>query len=570
MIRAAAYAIVALAALAGIPAASAIAPKPAVVLPNGWVLSPPRGPEVATGTMPQGMAASPDGSTIAVVESGYNPAILGLYRVPDLARAASIALPGAFGRPVWIDARHVLVAGANSDALLEIDVTTRRIDRFAFPKGSYPVAVAQSPDGKTLAVATDADAAVRIGTLESIGTSDPIAVGAHPSGIAFGAGGSSVFVTSRAANQLVKIDVASRTTQSRPTGLHPSALAVTGNEIYVAQSDADSVGVYDPGDLHAIATVRVGDAAPSNALGVSPDAVTVGADGVFVSLGAANSIAVLRDDRLAGRIDAGWYPTDALDLNATLYVLDGKGEGSRPNPRFNRHDDDVDYIGAIEFGSLRAYPISPAALRTGNPQGSRGWNVAAPSPLLRPGGPIKHVFFVLKENRSYDQVLGDMAAGNGDPALTWFGRDVTPNQHAIAARFGLFDNAYTSGEVSAAGHNWSDAGFANDYVERWWPALYGGRRALDDLTEGGGARLPASGFLWDAARRAGVSFRDYGELVAGVLGSRGPLFAAVPSLRRRFDPRYVGWDLRYSDLDRAKEWRREFAAQVASGTLPQL
>ncbi|HYL27727.1 MAG TPA: alkaline phosphatase family protein, partial [Candidatus Nitrosotalea sp.] len=192
-----------------------------------------------------------------------------------------------------------------------------------------------------------------------------------------------------------------------------------------------------------------------------------------------------------------------------------------------------------------------------NPQGAVNAGTPPPGKILHPGGPIRHVFFILKENRSYDQILGDMPNGDGDPKLTFFGRRVTPNQHAIAQRFGLFDNTYTSGEVSDSGHNWSDGAFANDYIERMWPAIYGGRNADDQTNTGAGAGVPAEGYIWDAARRAGVSFRDYGEMTT------------APTLQGRTDPHYVGWNLDYSDVDRYKEWKHEFDRFVASGTLPQ-
>ncbi|MBV8373660.1 MAG: hypothetical protein JOY69_10390 [Candidatus Eremiobacteraeota bacterium] len=315
----------------------------------------------------------------------------------------------------------------------------------------------------------------------------------------------------------------------------------------------------------------MGDAVEgARAIGVSPNAITPGGDTLFVSLGAANSIAVIRDDRLAGRVAAGWYPTDVLSTGNALYVLDGKGEGARANPNY-RMNDDRDYIGTIEYGSLRAYPLPGGDdVAQGNPQGARGWDDPPASAVVRKNGPIAHVFLVLKENRTYDQVLGDVRAGNGDASLAWFGRAVTPNQHALAARFGLFDNAYTSGEVSDAGHMWTDAAFANDYVERFWPPIYGGRRELDDLSSGSGARVPADGYLWDAARRAGVSFRDYGELVDADKAHPGRRIADVPSLIGHIDPWYPGWDLNISDLQRLKEWRRDFKAQVSAGTLPQL
>ncbi|HEV2739162.1 MAG TPA: hypothetical protein VGU66_11335, partial [Candidatus Elarobacter sp.] len=542
------------------------------MLPNGWVLNPPGGAVVTTGTMPQGMAASPDRLLIAVVESGYSPATLGVYRVPDLARVASIALPGAFGRPLWRDATHVLVAGANADALLDVDVAARSVRRIGFPKGSYPALVAAADDGATYAVATDGDGAVRIGTLDAIGTARAIAIGAHPGGLAFGDGAGQVFATVRSRSEVVAVDVRSRTVLRRAAGLHPSALAVHAGAVYVAETDADAVGVFDARDLRPIATIPVGDANTSlHATGVSPNALSVAGDSIVVSLGAANAVAILRNGRVAARAAAGWYPTDALAIGTRLYILDGKGEGTHPNAgyRMGRHDD-RSYVGTLETGSLRAYDLPRDGELAANPVGADGWNATPPPSVVRPGGPLRHVFFVLKENRSYDQVLGDVAAGNGDPKLAWFGARVTPNQHAIAARFGLFDNAYASGEVSAAGHLWADAAFANDYVERFWPPSYGNRRDVDDLSGGDGPRVPAGGYLWDAARRAHVSFRDYGELVDPGKGRGSPWIADVPSLRGRFDPLYAGWNLDVSDLDRVKEWRREFAAFDRAGTLPQL
>ncbi|HKU80691.1 MAG TPA: bifunctional YncE family protein/alkaline phosphatase family protein [Candidatus Tumulicola sp.] len=558
-------AIVVTLAVAGVWLVRAAAGSPPIVLPNGWVLAPPRGAVAVTGTMPQGMAASPDGRTIAVVESGFNPPALSLYRVPDLARIGTIALPGAMGRPAWRDARHVLVAGANADALLDVDVTTPNVERIALGKGSYPVCVAIAPDGTTIAVATDGDGSVRIGTLATLGEAAPIPVGERPGGVAFSLDGKAAYATSRAESQLVRIDRASRGVVRRATGLHPGAVAVDGSRVLVAQSDADSVGAYAAADLRPLATIGVGD--PGVPAGVSPDAIDVAGGVAYVALGAANAVAVLRGDRVVGRLDAGWYPTGVLAEGSQLYVLDGKGEGARANPD-HLPGKDRGYIGAIEAGSLRSEDLHDGAAST--PPGARGWHDGARYPLLRPGGPIRHVFFVLKENRTYDQVLGDLRGGNGDPSLAWFGAKVTPNQHALAERFGIYDNAYTNGEVSAAGHLWTDAGFANEYVERWWPPLYGGRRALDDLTNGDGVRLPRNGYLWDAARRAGVSFRDYGELVAPGLNPNGPWLAASPSLTGRYDPRYAGWNLNYSDLDRAKEWKREFAELSAAGKLPQL
>ncbi|MBV8636981.1 MAG: hypothetical protein JO322_02790 [Candidatus Eremiobacteraeota bacterium] len=540
-----------------------------IVLPNNWLVQPPPSEVAETGTMPQGMALSPDGSTIAVVEAGYNPAALSLYRVPSLERTATIALPGAFGRPVWNDAQHVLVAGGSADALLRVDTQTRAVERIAFPKGSYPIFVAAAPDGKTYAVATARDVSLRVGTLATIGTARAFRFGAQAGGIAFSNDGATIFVSLRPSNEIVAIDPVSSAIEHRAhTGLHPSALLVFGGKLYVAENDADAVGIFDTRDLRTIKDVSVRDRAPLDAIGVSPNSISAGEGAIFVTLGAANSVAILRNDELAGRMEAGWYPTDAIASRGRLYVLNGKGEGARPNPNY-RPGSDRDYIGTIEVGSLRTYDLPSTFAMNGNPQGAQAWNDPAPASVLRPNGPIQHVFFVLKENRSYDQVLGDMPQGNGDAKLAWFGRRVTPNEHALAARFGLFDNAYTSGEVSATGHMWADAAFANDYLERFWPLVYANRGYSEDATQGDGPIPSSAGYIWDAARRALVSFRDYGELADPGKTPGSAWVPDVPSLKGILAPNYPGWNLRISDLERVKAWRKEFDAFIRSGTLPQ-
>lgn len=540
-----------------------------ITLPSGWILQPPPALSVRTDTMPQGAAASPDGRELAVVESGFNPATLGLYDTRTLARIASIPLPGAFGRPLWLDNRRLLVAGANAQAILEVDATTRSVSKIALPPHTYPIAIARS--GERIAVATDDDGNVRIGTLRSVATARPIHIGTHPGGLAFSPNGRTLFAADRSGSSVKAIDLHTLAVRTIATGLHPSDILAAGARLYVAQSDDDSVGIYRlPGEAR-VADVFVGDFAGRERLtGVSPNALAWANGTLYVSLGAANAVAVIRGTRAVGRIDAGRYPTDAIPLRDRLYVVDGKGEAVPPNPRFNVFNrSNLDYVAAIEFGSIRVYSL-PRVAGAGTPQGATGWQDSAPADsVVRRGGPIQHVFYILKENRTYDQILGDIAAGNGDAKLAYFGSHVTPNQHAIAERFGVFDNSYTNGEVSDPGHDWSDAAFANDYVERVWPSTYGGRADGDDTGEGFGASMPHAGYIWDAAARAHVSFRDYGEMVnAGGRFETSPEVTA-PTLGRRYDPRYVGWNLDYSDIDRYREWKREFDSFIARGDVPQ-
>ncbi|MGA9420213.1 MAG: hypothetical protein WBV40_13770, partial [Candidatus Cybelea sp.] len=222
--------------------------------------------------MPQGAAASPDGRELAVVESGFNPPALGLYDARTLQRIASISLRGAFGRPVWLDARHVLVAGANAEAILEIDTTTRSVSRTPFPPHTYPVAVAHS--GQRIAVATDDDGNVRIGTLRSVAKARPIHTGTHPGSLVFSPDGQTLFAADRSGSSVKAIDVRTLAVRTIATGLHPSDLLAVGGRLYVAESDNDSVGIYRLADLTRLADVFVGDSAGSKRLaGVSPNAL---------------------------------------------------------------------------------------------------------------------------------------------------------------------------------------------------------------------------------------------------------------------------------------------------------
>jgi phosphoesterase family protein len=540
------------------------------ILPNGWLVRPPQGMFRETDTMPQGAAASADGKILAIVDSGFNPASLRLYASADLKQLAVVPLAGAFGRPLWLDATHILVAGDNADALFDVDISTNLAQKIVMPAKSHPIAVAMARDG-SVAVAGDGDGSVRIGALSDLAAAKPVRIGQHPGSLAFSSDGRTLFASDRSGSDVLAIDVRSHRLIRMPSGLHPTDLLTAGDRLYVAASDADSVDVYDTRSLRRITAIFVGDEENGqNLAGVSPNALARLGDLVFISLGAANSVAVVRDDRVVARIPAGWYPTDVVPIGARLYLIDGKGERTRPNPGFDpKSKSNNGYVASIQYGSIRTFDIGRIAASTGNPQGELGWDAASPDSVVRPGGPIRHVFFILKENRSYDEVLGDVREGNGDPKLVWFGAAITPNQHALANRFGLFDNAYASGEVSDSGHDWADAAFANDFVERFWPPTYGGRRDADDTGTGFGAQVPQHGFMWDAAKAAHVTFRDYGEMT-DVRGLAKVGYTTAPTLRGSIDPKYIGWDLDYSDLDRVKEWSREFDAFVKKGDLPQL
>jgi hypothetical protein len=180
------------------------------------------------------------------------------------------------------------------------------------------------------------------------------------------------------------------------------------------------------------------------------------------------------------------------------------------------------------------------------------------------------VIYVIKENRTYDQVLGDMPQGNGDPSLVLFGPDTTPNHHALAKEFVLFDNFYADAEVSADGHNWSMGAIATDYVQRNWPANYSGRNRPYDFEAGSEAVLPPAGYLWDLAQRAGLSYRVYGEFGNARTSGKTEPAAFATNLQGHLAPDFPAYNLRITDQTRFEAWEKEFEGFVKKGVLPSL
>src|SRR5437667_267534 len=259
-------------------------------------------------------------------------------------------------------------------------------------------------------------------------------------------------------------------------GPHPSALALRGSELFVALAGSNGVARVDlaTGQVHEQLTVALAPHAPvgsdPNALALSPDGRTL-----YVAMAGNNAVAAVRLSpatmQVAGLIPVGWYPT-AVAVAAdgkTLFVANGKGAGSHANPDgsyiANRITGRVPSLPAPDRATLARYTREVYALSPYSNARIRPTVRASDRPTE-----VKHVVYIIRENRTYDQVFGDVSEGNGDPSLAIFNDSITPNAHAIARRWVLFDNFYVDGVVSADGHEWSDRAFANDYNEKTWPS----------------------------------------------------------------------------------------------------
>ena len=300
--------------------------------------------------------------------------------------------------------------------------------------------------------------------------------------------------------------------------------------LFVAAANTNnvySVGVGAGKALKILESINV-STTPRHPLGMTPSALSLSADGktLFVACSDANAAAVVdvSGDRssVEGFIPTGWYPTAVLALpSGGLVALNGKGLRSYPNPdgptpvRRAAGAAAEKYVARMQTGTASWIdPFTAAQLDawTRTTLANSPYNdskLEQPSPLPA----IQHVIYIVKENRTYDQVLGDMKEGNGDASLVLFGENVTPNLHKLARQFVLLDNFYVNSDVSADGHNWSTAAIAPDYVQKLWPNSYAGRRKTYDYEEGDPASIPPAGYLWTNAAAAGVSLRNYGYMV---------------------------------------------------------
>jgi DNA-binding beta-propeller fold protein YncE len=387
-----------------------------------------------------------------------------------------------------------------------------------------------------------------------------------------------------------------------PTERHPTEMVLRpdGRALYVACANSTKVSVIDPTNGKPLQTLACAlyPAAPS---GNTPNSLALTPDGtmLFVANADANNVAVFnvadRDDaRPLGFIPVGWYPTSVRfnPADKMLYVTNGKGilpKSNRNGPSPVRGDRGVvEYIAGLFRGTLSTIPLpnpdqmarySRQAYACSPLKADAGVTAVAPagSPIPAAAGdssPIKYVIYVIKENRTYDQVMGDMPEGNGDPSLCLFPEAVTPNHHALAREFVLLDNTYADGEVSANGHEWSMGAYATDFVEKMWPITYRqtGLKKVGYPAEGNydSVARPAGGYLWDRCAEAGVSYRSYGEWVGLDTKLTDPSRPLVKALEGHVDAEYRGFDLNYTDQKRADRFIAEFQRLERAGQLPRL
>jgi len=593
-----------------------LTPGGSVVLANGWSVKP-AGRQSRLGDFPVSLALHPADDVLAVLHAGYGEHEVMTVNAATGKVLGRVSLPESFAGLAWSpDGKRLYAGGGWDDVVYAFDYAAGLLSgavKFAYPEllagggRRVPAGVAVSRDGKTLWVANAfAHTLARFRT-EGAGAFDgewPLGEDSYPYGLAYDEAKGRVYVSLWGKAAVAAVDAATGAVAGRwATQEHPNELLLArgGKTLYAANANRNTVSVLDTADGRAVEVIgtAIDPRAPSgctpSSLALSPDESVL-----FVANADTNDVAVVNVKAPGaaaplGFIPAGWYPTSVRTSRdgKALYVTNAKGASSRanrdgPNPLSQASSRTREYIGGLFQGTLSIVPMPGpegmaahtktvyecSPLRKDDPRAATGPAPAAGNPVPAKVGdpsPITHCVYIIKENRTYDQVFGDMPEGNGEPTLCLFPAAVTPNHHALTREYVLLDNFYAEGEVSADGHEWSMGAYASDYVERTWPLSYRGDRRVPYPSEGARAiARPAGGYLWDKAAEKGLTYRSYGEFIDNAATAGEPSTTKVKALQGHFDPMFRGYDLSYTDRDRAKRFLEEVAGFEAAGEMPRL
>ncbi|HEY8734472.1 MAG TPA: alkaline phosphatase family protein, partial [Puia sp.] len=576
-----------------------------IVLPNGWSLTP-LGRSIPLGDLPLNMIVSPSGQYIAVSNNGQSTQTIQLIdAVRNKVISEKIIAKSWLGLAFSSDENYLYASGGNDNLIIKYRISNRHdlIETDQIKLGEkWPVKI--SPAGiqindqtRTLFVVTKENNSLYVVDLNTRKTLS-FSLGSEAYTCLLSKNKAELYISLWGRKQILVFDISKKKIlDSIIVGDHPNDLCLSrdGRVLFVANANDNSVSVIDTKKRQVLETL---DAAlfPGSLVGSTTNGVALSENNkvLFIANADNNCLAVFDVSKPGfsksiGFIPVGWYPTCVKVIGNQVYVSNGKGFSSFSNPGYNSFDTShakitlhhadakTEYIGGLFKGTLSIFKTPSgeqlnqySRLVYENTPYNKSKELTSagekdnPVPMhIGDSSPVKYVFYIIKENRTYDQVLGDLKEGNGDSALCLFGEKVTPNLHALAKEFVLLDNFYVDAEVSADGHSWSMGGYANDYLEKTWPTGYGNRGGTYD---GEGTRAIANnkgGYIWDYCMRSGISFRTYGEFADDYKPN-------IPVLKNHYCTYYTSWDQRVRDTTRVRQWKRDFDSLVAANSLPHL
>lgn len=578
-----------------------------VLLPNGWKLSP-AGRSLKLGDLPLNIAVSASGRLMAVTNNGQSTQSIQLIDPGnETLLDDKIIKKSWYGLAFSHDEKILYASGGNDNIILAYAIQDKKIGPADTIKLGSPwpknkictTGIAVNKSNTRLYTVTKEDSSLYVIDPASKKVINKLKLAAEAYSCILSPDEKTLYISIWGGEEVSCYDThTGKLNGSIKTGSHPNELLLNkkGTWLFVANANDNSVSVINTATRKTAEVVSTSlyptrlTGSTTNGLALSPNEKTL-----YIANADNNCLAVFDvskpgSSKSLGFIPVGWYPTNVKTLGSKIFVSNGKGFSSMANPEGPQPVKKADnsgyqkgatnsreqYIGGLFKGtlsiidapdevSLKAYTKQVYAnARFSNKLAETAPGVAG-NPIPRKRGeksPIKYVFYIIKENRTYDQVLGDMPKGNGDTSLCIFGNKVTPNLHSIANDFVLLDNFYVDAEVSADGHNWSTAAYATDFIEKTWPTSYGGRGGNYDSEGEREIGDPRDGFIWDYCKRAGVSYRTYGEFAeykkVNIKSLKGHSCIHSPS-----------FDLDITDRFREKVWAHDFDSLLAINQVPR-
>lgn len=580
-----------------------------IKLPNGWSLSP-IGKSLPLGDLPLNIAVSPSKKLLAVTNNGQSTQSLQLIDATKHQILDSIDIPASWlGLAFSKDEKNLYASGGNDNWIVEYAIQKNKLllkdsiklgDKW--PTKISPAGLTINYLTNTLFVVTKDNNSLYTIDLGSKKITSQIALPAEAYTCLLSSNKKQLYISIWGDESVLVYDIDSKKIMKKyKVGSHPNDMVLNkkGNLLFVANANDNSVSIIDL-QKNKIAETLNTALYPDAPTGSTTNALAISEDDkkLYIANADNNCLAVFDISKYGnsiskGFIPVGWYPTAVKVIGKNVFVANGKGYTSHANPYgpdpykkrgqlgfqlgLLKDASSTQYIGGLMKGTLSIFQqptdaqlaIYSKAVYDNTPYNKEkellsGAEKGNPIPQkIGDQSPIKYVFYIVKENRTYDQVLGDVKEGNGDPALCLFGENITPNQHALVKDFVLMDNFYVDGEVSADGHNWTFGAYATDYLEKNWVTSYGGRGGTYDAEGTRNIANSKKGFIWDHAKRAGVTYRTYGEFADDYK-------ANLPVLENHFCPYFTSWDQSVRDTTRVGQWKREFDSLYAHNAVPQL
>lgn len=575
------------------------------LLPNGWKLTP-AGCHIDIGELPLNLIITNDEKYAFTSNSGQGEHSISLISLEDSSEIQRVKLGKTWrGLAFNEDDSKLFVSGGYDDVILIYDFngklnfadTLFLKDKEDKNKISVTGIAFDPMRNKLLAVSKESNS-LYVCDPGKLSVDKVINMSAECYEVEINGEFTKAYISLWGAGAVAEIDLNSFEETARiKTGDHPCEMVITkdGKHLFVTNANNNTTSLLDLISKKEIEKINSSLKADAP-YGSTPNSVTLNEDETMLIIANADNnylalfdVTEKGDSKSLGFIPTGWYPTGVRYLKNSnqLVVANGKGLTSAANPNGPKPGTKQDYstmeyignlfkgsISLIEFPKHGQLTQFTNAVFANTPYTSKevNWhgvqNVISENHNGERSAEIRHVFYIIKENRTYDQVFGDIKKGKGDSTLCLFPYDITPNQHELAQQFALFDNFYVNAEVSADGHNWTTAAYASDYIEKNWPTLYGGRGGSYDYEGGADIAKPSSGYIWDKVLDAGLVYRNYGEFVKRVEGSDSLYEGVYDNIKTSTCTGFPGYDLRITDVYRFERWYEDFQNLEEKGEHP--